>query len=220
MLLALLFCLAPGCLARSAGEPPQVTKETCAVDDFAALYADYCGEQGIYLETHRAEMTAEDNERYFKYVDITPGEVYEQTGCKVFKVNSTCEAYIVHGGKLYHIGCGFGGWGVVDMATCDFDRDGRKDLIYTYSWGSGLHRSLVAVFNFGAMQETQLDYVHMNKDMMLEKISDEKFRLYDAAVEPKEHLDYCDFSLTKKDFLCEVVSKGDQPKVVAESNHS
>ena len=48
----------------------------------------------------------------------------------------------------------FGGYGFVNAVPCDFDNDGNKDLLVASSWGSGLHRSIISVFNSTTKEST------------------------------------------------------------------
>lgn len=50
----------------------------------------------------------------------------------------------------------FGGYGFVNAVPCDFDNDGNKDLLVASSWGSGMHRSIISVFNSVTKESTVL----------------------------------------------------------------
>lgn len=199
---------------------PGQTPGKLSVDEFIALYTDYLKQNDSVLQYPPAEepekVPQDAPTEHVAYYDITPENVYEEIGCQIFKVNHTCESYIAYGNNIIPIGRGFGGWGLVDVEMCDFDHNGQKDLLYTYSWGSGMHRSHIGIFNFTAMQETTLDFVHMNNDMMLEMQPDGTFNLYEALVEAKDLLDYTHFDLKKGDFLGSIVD-GKVEKAVDES---
>jgi len=78
--------------------------------------------------------------------NVTPPEVAEQTDFKLFK--HPCHAsYVLLGDEVYGLGNSFGGYGVISAVPCDPDGDGNKDLLVASSWGSGLHRSEISVFN-------------------------------------------------------------------------
>ena len=188
---------------------PGQTPGKLSVDEFIALYTDYLKQNDItfgYARTKEAEKVMEDaRTEHVAYYDITPENVYEEIGCQIFKVNHTCESYIAYGNNIIPIGMGHGGWGLVDVEMCDFDHNGQKDLLYTYSWGSGLHRSLIGIFNFTTMQETTLDVFYLDGDMMLEMQPDGTFSLYKALVEEKNPLDYTHFDLKKGNFLGSII---------------
>lgn len=205
-----LFALA-GCVDAANTGRAAITKEECTVEQFIALY-------GKPIQMVDSGMTKAESEKYNRVIDITPVNVYEEIGCKLFKINSTCETYIVYKNKIYPIGRGFGGWGITDVNTCDFDNDKQMDLLYTYSWGSGLHRSHIGIFNFTTMEETTLEYVHLNKDMMLEKLSGSEYKVFDAVIKPEEELDYCDLEMEKRELLLTIKSVDKQPVIMMNKN--
>lgn len=86
--------------------------------------------------------------------NVTPDEIAKETSAQIFKFSDSCATYIYLNGQSYPLGEGVGGYGFVNAVPCDFDHDGNTDILYTYSWGSGIHRSLVAVFNTQTMEST------------------------------------------------------------------
>jgi len=122
------------------------------------------------------------------YVDITPGAVLDEIGVQIFKDSEWCSAYLMDDDFIYPLGVWFGGYGVVDIKTCDFDGNGTKDILFTYSWGSGLHRSLIGLFDMSTMMETVIydssdegnDEAFISCDLVLEKKSDDDFEVYIA----------------------------------------
>ena len=96
-------------------------------------------------------------------------EIFNELGCQVFKDNDF-ETYIIRDKKVTPIGTGFGGYGVASIFTADLNKDGRLELVYTYSWGSGLHRSHIAVLMLHETnKEIVSEFVYLNKDLLLEK---------------------------------------------------
>jgi hypothetical protein len=79
----------------------------------------------------------------FDVAEITPTDVWEKTKCQLFKVvdGSSWETYIVKDQKAIHVGNGGGGFGVTSVMPYDINSDGNVDLVYAYSYGSGIHRS-------------------------------------------------------------------------------
>lgn len=187
--------------------PTALSKESYSAQDFSTIFAEYLKFNNIKLNTSpeddKTGMSKEEKLKYYTIYDITPQNVKEEIGCQLFKVNYTCETYVVYNSKIYSIGFGFGGFGLVSIETCDFDNNGKKDLIYTFSWGSGLHRSQIGVFNFSKECEELLDFQQMNEDTMLKKISDNSFNVYIAEVST-EKLDYSNLKFTMKDKVAEV----------------
>lgn len=188
--------------------PLEQQKEIYSVEDFEKLYDEYLKLNNITLESlsenDKTKMSEEDKLRYYTIQDITPKEVKVEIGCQIFKVNNSCESYVVYDSKVFHIGLGFGGFGIVSLEACDFDENGQKDLIYTFSWGSGLHRSHVGLFNLSEGKEKWLDFTQMNEDLMLEKMSENNFKLYSVEVSCENKLDYINLKLSSKEHVADV----------------
>lgn len=191
--------------------PMEKIKEQYSIEDFKSLYAEYLKLNHIDLKTspenNKTEMSMEDQVKYYTISDITPENVKKEIGCQIFKVNYTCESYVIHKGEFFRIGFGFGGFGVVTLTTCDFNENGQKDLIYTFSWGSGLHRSHIGIFDFSEKKETWLDFVQLNEDIVLEKLSDNSFNVYTADIEMKEELNYTKHIIDPKEIVAKVKAK-------------
>ena len=159
--------------------PTDKIKNQYSIEDFKGFYAEY-------LKLNDVGNTLEN----YTISDITPENIKDEIGCQIFKDNSTYETYVIYKGELFRIGFGFGGMGVVMVTTCDFKEDGQKDLIYTFSFGSGLHRSHIGVFDLSEKQETWLDYRQTNEDIVLQKLSDYSFEVYTSILEFKEDHQY------------------------------
>ena len=122
------------------------------------------------------------------FYDITPENVFNETGCQIFKNGETCESYLLYEKKLYILGKGFGGYGVVDITTCDFDKNGENEILYTYSWGSGLHRSIIAYFDFSNKSEVEVKVSSpqpskfIKRDLVFKKLSNTEIEVYTAKI--------------------------------------
>ena len=71
------------------------------------------------------------------------------------------ETFLIRGGKeVRPLGIGFGGSGMMSLCVADLDGDGKPEMVYTYSWGSGLHRSHAAVYREkdGKVQEAVVPF--------------------------------------------------------------
>lgn len=109
--------------------------------------------------------------------NVTPDYIYAETGCRIFKYSESCETFLLADSLIYSLGTGFGGFGLTDIQLCDFDRNGQSDLLYTYSWGSGIHRSEISLFNLTTKDETRLVNLSTIEDINL-KFSDLMNELY------------------------------------------
>ena len=138
------------------------------------------------------------------WFNITPQGVLEKTEAQIFKSREDCASFLLYGDKIYSLGIYFGGLGVVDIKVCDFNKDGQYELLYTHSWGSGLHRSHINHIDLKSGEQTQLDYVHLNEDMMLAENPEGEFSLYEVKVEWGEET-LIDFNLTPRKHLGDIV---------------
>jgi len=190
--------------------PLKKQKDHYSVEDFKNLFSEYLKANNISLETSpendKTLISKEDQLKYYTIHDITPKEVKEELHCQIFKVNYTLETYVINKGKIFPIGFGFGGAGIVNLSTCDFDENGKKDLIYTFSFGSGLHRSHIGIFNFTNEKEEWLNFVQENDDIMLEKLSDKSFKINTAKLSFSDDLDRSNYKLSKKDNIGDIQS--------------
>ena len=173
------------------------------VKDFLAL-------QGQLIEQGLAN---ENDFSYDVWYNVTPKEVAEKGNCQIFKSSESCASFLLYKDKVYGLGIGFGGLGVLDSKLCDFDKNGEYELLYTYSWGSGLHRSHVGHFDLKTQKQTHLDYVYLNEDMMLVENPDGSISLYHAKVKYGEKR-LIDFELTARNPLADVVYKEGKLRVV------
>jgi len=64
--------------------------------------------------------------------------------------------------------------GLTSMCVADLDQDGNSELVYTYSWGSGMHRCHVAVYsaNLPAPYSLEAGIIY-GEDWMVEKQDDQ-----------------------------------------------
>ncbi|WP_310829171.1 hypothetical protein [Paenibacillus pedocola] len=98
------------------------------------------------LGQQEASLVSELNE-------ITPPEVWSETKHQIFKDSSSLETFVVAEGKAAVLGNGFGAYGVTSVVPYDINNDGTMDLVYAYSFGSGIHRSLVSCMDLSTMSE-------------------------------------------------------------------
>lgn len=206
--LALVLFFMPGCI--SASKKPSIIREECTVEQFIALFDEANKGSRNQMELQSGGVSPNDIWHKYQVVDITPQNVYDEIGCRIFKIVYD-QTYVVFKGKLYPIGREFGGFGITDINTCDFDNDGQKDIVYTYSWGSGLHRSNIAVFNFTTMEEKQFKYANLMGEMALGKISDNEYKVYDAKISSRENEVY---QLTKGKLLFSMRIVDNQPVIL------
>jgi hypothetical protein len=91
----------------------------------------------------------------FELVEITPTDIWDKTMHQLFKIvgGSNWETFIVTNQEAIHIGNGFGGFGVTSTVPYDVNKDGTMDIVYAYSFGSGIHRSIISWIDLKSFTE-------------------------------------------------------------------
>lgn len=96
--------------------------------------------------------------------NVTPQQVASETDMKIFKFSDSCASFVMFNNEIYPLCEWFGGYGFVNAVPCDFDNDGNKDLLVASSWGSGMHRSIISIFN-SVSKETTILYDTSNTEI-------------------------------------------------------
>lgn len=104
-------------------------------------------------------------------LEITPSDIWDKTKLQLFK-DSSLETFIVTNQKAVHIGIGFGGFGVTSAVPYDVNKDGTLDVVYAYSFGSGIHRSVISWIDLKSFTEHHVGDMPERKD----------FRTYDLIL--------------------------------------
>jgi len=182
---------------QSSENANSITPESYSFEDFKHLYTQY-------IKTAYPETSGEVTLKKEDVSDITPKEVRDEIGCQIFKIKNNFATYVAYKSKLYQLGTGGGGFGVVSIKTCDFDGNGQKDLIFTFSSGSGMHRSEIGVFNLSKGKGEVLDFMQRHRDIMLGKISDKDFKVYLTFIPIEELNDFNPSKLSKQEHVADV----------------
>lgn len=77
---------------------------------------------------------------------------------------------------------------ITSFAVADIDQNGKSELYFTYSWGSGIHRSLAGYFDTHNKEVVLFDYSYFNKDMVFVN-ENHSLSLYEADVDVKSFVD-------------------------------
>jgi hypothetical protein len=122
----------------------------------------------------------------FPLKELTTTEVWDRLHIQVFAVTDGIymdQDFIIHQRKVSPLGIGLGGYGVMSMCVADLADDGHAELVFTYSWGSGIHRSLVGIWTGG---ESWIDAKPAlgDYDLWLEKIDDHHVRVAFGQFDP------------------------------------
>lgn len=116
--------------------------------------------------------------------EITPPEVWAETKHQIFKDSSSLETFVVTEGKAALAGIGFGGAGVTSIVPYDVNKDGTTDLVYAYSFGSGVHRSVISWMDLQTMTEHS---PQGKAEPSVQNNSEQTFRTYDLILDKEKN---------------------------------
>lgn len=139
----LLFCILPVLSACSMN--PALEKkglDTLAAESEMAIASSNTQVSDFLAKNIDFKSGYETDECY----NITPVFIADNSDYEVFKYNSSTQSFIMYNGEVYSIGECFGGFGLTSLALADLNKDGEYELYYTFSCGSGLHRSQAGYF--------------------------------------------------------------------------
>ena len=151
----------------AAKESPATTQ--AAPTRLSMAEATVAVREELFRTTPKMNPSAE-----FPLKEMTTDEVWERLHLQVFAITGDIrcdQAYVVRNGQVFPLGEGLGGSGVMSMCVADLNGDGQPKLVFSYSWGSGVHRSLVAVWT-GGTTWTDAKPVLSDYDFFLEKTDD------------------------------------------------
>ncbi len=140
--------------------------------------------------------------------NITPDYIQKSSNYQVFKYDTSCASFLLYEGDVYQLGEWFGGFGVTSMALADLDGDQKQELYFTYSFGSGLHRSHAAYFDPATKKVIGFNYTHLNEDMMINANNNGGLSLYSATVKKLDS--FVNLDLERTDGISDIVYKNGQ----------
>lgn len=111
--------------------------------------------------------------------EITPSFIKENSNYKVFKYVLSCASFLLYKNKVHQLGAYFGGFGIVDARLADLNHDGKDEFYFTFSWGSGLHRSQAGYFDPVHEKVIFFEFAHLNRDLVFRKTDQDGIYLYD-----------------------------------------
>jgi hypothetical protein len=114
----------------------------------------------------------------FSLTELTTDEVWQRLRAQVFQVNdgyNMFNTYLIKNKEIVPLGTGVGGMGLTSMCVADLDQDGNPELVYTYSWGSGIHQCRVAMYSadLPAPYSLEARIVYDGNDWTVEKQDDQ-----------------------------------------------
>jgi hypothetical protein len=127
-------CQTPGPGVSIAATPPQ--SHLLTADEARQRIIEWCDSGFHHLD---------DFERGAQMVEWTDNEIWNRLGVQVFVLN--LQGFVVSSDGIAALGSSFGGMGLQSICVGDLNGDGRPMLLFTYSWGSGRHRSQVGAWS-------------------------------------------------------------------------
>ncbi len=149
-LTAVLFLLC-SCKDNTSSTNKHETMKTNISKDYVTEFIELLGGE-IELGGLSSGLVLDEEHCY----NVTPSQVAAETDMKIFKFSDSCVSCVVLDNEIYELCTSFGGYGFVNAVPCDFDNDGNKDLLVASSWGSGMHRSIISIFNSVTKESTVL----------------------------------------------------------------
>lgn len=124
---------------------PEKVPQNISLEEFKVLLKEYGEKKKTPFEADIIESAILlENEGFF-----------EVTGANLFKVGNV--SYLVYCSDIFVLGKHIGGQGINDFEICDFDRDGKNDIIFSYTYkNQDKVVSSVSVFNLTTLRETFL----------------------------------------------------------------
>ena len=163
-----------------------------------------------------------EKNRDIEFFDITPDDIRDKIGCQIFKDGTWASAYVVYKDEMYLISESYGGLGIVDMELCDYNNDGQADIIYSTSWGSGIHRWEIGLFDFTTMTDNVIfssfaedsalqTYMH---DICFEKTENNEFDIYTIKMPEEDTINFAKLQYTKDKLIGKIINEKNMPEIL------
>lgn len=139
--------------------------------------------------------------------NVTPAFIADNSDYAVFKYSNSTESFILYDDEVYSIGTCVGGFGITSMALADLNKDGMYELYYTFSWGSGWHRSQIGYFEPLNRKVNIFDYSLVDSDMILTVNKSGDLCVSSATLDLK---DFVNFTIKAENLIGTVNYEGDR----------
>ena len=165
LMAVLIFILILSCAPAGAQSPESGVFEVPCTREGVEEFMEILHQNGIeHLHGYPA-----DEAHCF---NVTPEGVAEETDIRIFKFSNSCWSFALVDGQIYDLCESIGGYGFLNAVPWDYDDDGRKDLLVASSWGSGLHRSEISVFNRAKKKSTVIYSTMYDEDPQVDLMAD------------------------------------------------
>ncbi|GBF73825.1 hypothetical protein PA598K_02147 [Paenibacillus sp. 598K] len=135
--------------------------------------------------------------------NITSTAIREASDYRIFKYDVSSASFLLHGGAAHPLEPWLGGFGVTSMALADLNGDGQQEFYYTYSWGSGMHRSQIGYYDPATGQMETLAYELQQQEMMVTASPDGGLTIWRAKLAPDSR--FVDYTMTATELLGRLV---------------
>lgn len=119
---------------------------------------------------------------------ITPKDIRENSGYRIFKYNLSGASYLLYKGKVHLLGEFFGGCGITDARLADLNDDGVNELYFTFSWGSGIHRAQAGYFDPVRERVKIFNHACPDNDLAAQVVDGTRIELYEVNVHKAEQI--------------------------------
>ena len=174
----------------------QMVPSSEGVDDFLKLLDGYKGDY-------------DDDYCY----NVTPEDITDNYNFSIFKFDKSCSSFLLYDDKVYPLGEWFGGYGVTSFAVADLNEDGKFELYFTCSWGSGIPRSQVGYFDTANKEMVLFDFSIWFQECMLGTDSDNTLCVYDADYHVKS---YVDIEMSASEKVASIIFDGENISLIEE----
>lgn len=121
--------------------------------------------------------------------DLTTDEIWNRLGVQVFQVSGDIyqyDTFLIRNRQVLPMGTGFGGMGVTSMIVTDLDQDGQPELLYAYSFGSGIHQSHLGLYSPALTGNSTIEANtrYVDGDLLLVKVDDQRVNIKAAGADP------------------------------------
>ena len=182
--------------------PPSGTLEFCPTSNGVDAFLELLGPQ---------RPSGYEKDECF---NITPAFLEQNSPYSIFKFNQSCASYLLYDGAVTPLGEYFGGSGLDSAALADLNSDGQDELYFTFSWGSGLHRSQLGYFDPAAKEITILDVSFMSEDCMVAPDGDGGLTVSSARIDFGSGGGFVSFGITAGAVRGAVVAEGGQIRYI------
>lgn len=173
-ILALIFTYVTGCTQNDI--PSSESKSNFESVIYAFQMEPLESEQDMPEKLPYIDSGYEDDIIY----EITSSTLEGNTNYRIFKYSNSCASYLYYDDSIYQLGEYFGGYGLTSFVPFDGNDDGKDELYFTFSWGSGMHRAQAGYFDPIKKDTIIFSYSYFDKDWIIVKTDDKTLSLYTA----------------------------------------